>query len=591
MRHGNRICRQVQLAKTYAEQASQESVEENLQGGQDESAVEYDFQIVSDWQEGAAYPTFTLITYPERAEGMYFAYSLDGGGLISLAGNTHTPDEHGSYRYYLLREDGTQAGQSGVCDILPPEEEEIPEENPQPEEPAPETPGEDIQPDLPEDPENSETPENPEAPVYTLLVDVYDYLPDAGCEPTFTLSCEQWQDGMAYGVSFEGGAPIVLSGGNSYAPTQSGVYVFVLMDAQGAVLAQSDPIPVIYEDLPDAEVDAAYEYDVYVEADGYTADAACAPAFVLTASKELTENMSYIVVKDDSEYDVLPGASFAPTASGAYRFAIMDADGGIRGVSDVWTVLYAPPEEEETEEEEEIILEYEIQVEAESFYPGIPCKPVFHLRVNPGLYSGMYFAVSIDGGNLIPFSGTEYVPSQSGSYRFVLLDAEEMELAQSASFEVLFGEVTEEDVEEPVVLGPGPAVQENVPVDEMNDEEVSFDLAVTETVSNEDGSTATTYESLADSVTVYTTPEAAAESDIPVLHVQPPQGYVQGGTYEQALTFVLSGIPEGSADYAYLVDDGSGYTQLIGESYTVSDLGSHKLRFAILDLRTNAIIE
>ena len=129
-----------------------------------------------------------------------------------------------------------------------------------------------------------------------------------------------------------------------------------------------------------------------------------------------------------------------------------------------------------------------------------------------------------------------------------------------------------------------------VEVDEMDDEEVSFDIAITESVTNENGVTATVYESLTESVTVYTSPDIVTEDEQPILHVSAPSGYVQGGSYDQPLTFVLSGIPSGSSDYVYVVDDGHGFRQMSGNSYTASEIGSHKLIFGILDLRTNTIV-
>ena len=115
-------------------------------------------------------------------------------------------------------------------------------------------------------------------------------------------------------------------------------------------------------------------------------------------------------------------------------------------------------------------------------------------------------------------------------------------------------------------------------------------MGITDVVTNEQGVTATTYESLTDSVTVYTSPEIVTEDERPILHVSPPKGYVQGGSYDEALTFILSGIPEGSADYVYVVDDGDGFSQLMGDTYTASAVGTHRLAFGILDLRTNTIV-
>ena len=296
--------------------------------------------------------------------------------------------------------------------------------------------------------------------------------------------------------------------------------------------------------------------------------------------------MYFIVIMDDSQYAPLEGNTFTPVCSGAYAFAILDADGEVRGMSDAFRVQY-----QAAEEEEEVVVEYELQVTAEAFFPGIPCMPVFTLNALPGLYDGMFYAVSIDGGDLLPLDGSAYAPAQSGSYRFVLLDADEMELAQSVRYDVLYGTAAEEDAEEPIVITPSGSRPAQEPlVDEMEDEEVSFEMEVTEVVTNEQGVTATTYESLAESVTVYTSPEIVTEDEQPVLHVSAPHGYVQGGSYDQPLTFVLSGIPEGSIDYVYVVDDGNGFSQLIGNTYTASAVGTHRLVFGILDLRTNTIV-
>ncbi|MBQ5581738.1 MAG: hypothetical protein IIU68_00110 [Bacteroidales bacterium] len=149
---------------------------------------------------------------------------------------------------------------------------------------------------------------------------------------------------------------------------------------------------------------------------------------------------------------------------------------------------------------------------------------------------------------------------------------------------------------DPIEFENGYVAFEDLPInkkklpDEMDDEEVSFDIAITESVTNEDGITETTYESLTESVTVYTSPDLVTEDEQPVLHVSAPSGYVQGGSYDQPLTFVLSGIPEGTEDYVYVVDDGDGFTQLIGSTYTASAIGTHRLAFGILDLRTSTLV-
>jgi len=242
-------------------------------------------------------------------------------------------------------------------------------------------------------------------------------------------------------------------------------------------------------------------------------------------------------------------------------------------------------------EEEEPAVEYELHVTAQDYLPGVKCKPTFYLESVPGMEANMTYAVSIDEGTFASLWGDSYAPDFSCSLRFALLDEEGNVLAQSARYDVLYGTPDPVEPEETIVLSPtGSLGSEQVLVDEMNDEEVSFGMDVTTVVTNENGVTETTYESIAESVTVYTSPEVVTAQEEPVLYVSVPDGYVQGGSYDQPLTFVLSGIPEGSQDYVYIVDDGNGFTQLIGSSYTASEVGSHRLVFGILDLRTNAIV-
>lgn len=675
------------------------TVEETLGEESDDSVVEYDFQVADHWEDGQTFPTFTLITYPERADGMYFAYSLNGGELIPLSGSNHTPDEHGVYRYFLLLENGTQVGQSNSIEILPsddedslsqPEEDEgkIEENTPVEDEQLSDEKDEQSDEDTTDDedavqyaPVDEEDSDNEETIiVYDLHVEAVDYIEsspcnpvfnlssatfsegmvygvsiDGGafaalenstcapkatglyifalmdqqgtvlarsdvfsvtyeatedeeaegggeesfsiqveasrysatepCSPVFTLSSEQWQDGMFYAVSFNGGDPIVLSGGSSYAPTESGDYTFILMDQQGNILASSFTFTVAYEPYTEAVIDAKQTYAIHVTASNYRAEEECSPTFTLEAEPELEEGLYFIVVMNDSQYAPLSEATFSPTESGEYYFAILDEEKEVRGITDTYSVQYG------VEEEEEIILEYELQVAANDYFPGLPCMPVFTLKTTPGMYGDMFYAVSIDDGNLIPFSGAVYTPSQSGSYRFVLLDGDEMELAQSARYDVIFGTATEADVGDPIVLDPsGTHSSETPEVDEMDDEEVSFGMEITSEITNEQGVTATTYESFTESVIVYTSPEIVAANELPVLHVSAPSGYVQGGSYTQPLTFVLSGIPDNSNDYVYVVDDGDGFSQMIGNTYTASAIGTHKLAFGILDLRTNTIV-
>lgn len=463
-------------------------VQELPEDAADDSSVEYDFQVNSHQTEGDAFPTFTLTTFPERAEGMYFAYSFNDGALTRLEDSAHTPDAHGVYRYYLLAEDGAQVGKSNAIELLPPDES------------GSEQPGEaddDITAPS-DDPEDEESPDDTEAS------------------------------------------------------------------------------------------DDSLSYDIHVETSHYLEDQPCAPVFTLSCSPELEDGLYCIVIFNESQYAALSTRTFTPTESGEYRFAILDEAHEVYGMSRAFKVQYAAPEEEK---EEPAVVEYELQVTADDFFPGLPCTPTFTLKTIPGLYGNMFYAVSIDGGNLTSLSGSTYTPESSGAYRFFLLDGDEVELAQSGSYEVIYGTATVEDAEMPIVIdSTGAHIQQEAVFDEMDDAEVSMDMGIADVVTNEAGVTATTYVSLADSVTVYTSPEVVAEDEQPILHVSPPKGYTQGGSYDEALTFVLSGIPKGSGDYVYVVDDGDGFSQLVGDTYTASAIGTHKLIFGILDLRTNTIV-
>lgn len=98
---------------------------------------------------------------------------------------------------------------------------------------------------------------------------------------------------------------------------------------------------------------------------------------------------------------------------------------------------------------DEDILEWELQVIPADYTANEPCQPTFTLMALPDLTEGMSYAVILNDGEPQRLSGSSYSPSQSGEYRFALLDAEGNVVGRSARYKVIFAEPTQAPTTEP----------------------------------------------------------------------------------------------------------------------------------------------
>ena len=62
--------------------------------------------------------------------------------------------------------------------------------------------------------------------------------------------------------------------------------------------------------------------------------------------------MAYAVIVGDAEAQAIEGNAYAPTASGTYRFAVLDTDGTVKARSAEYAVLYQDPTVTEPETEQ-----------------------------------------------------------------------------------------------------------------------------------------------------------------------------------------------------------------------------------------------
>ena len=118
-------------------------------------------------------------------------------------------------------------------------------------------------------------------------------------------------------------------------------------------IGYASDVPSAADQLADAvdiaDDDDVLETEVMVASQDYLADAACTPTFTLTAYPELSEGMTFAVILDDAAAQAITGNTYAPTASGEYRFAVLDASGQLIGRSMAYTVSY-PGDETATDE-------------------------------------------------------------------------------------------------------------------------------------------------------------------------------------------------------------------------------------------------
>lgn len=203
------------------------------------------------------------------------------------------------------------------------------------------------------------------------------------------------------------------------------VFVWAGLAGQGPVSWKQD----VEQDLNHGfREDWFFEYEIQVSAENYTADAPCAPVFLLTAYPELEEGMRFAVSCDGGESAMLDGSAFAPEASGEYRFYLLDAQGRTLARSARFRVQYAAEGDGGDAQGRRLLVTALPDAQTGA--------TVFTLRCEPEQEAGMGFGVMVDGGPVQALTGDTYTAEVSGAYRFALLDGYGTVLAQTEAYVV-----------------------------------------------------------------------------------------------------------------------------------------------------------
>jgi len=221
---------------------------------------------------------------------------------------------------------------------------------------------------------------------------------------------------------------------------------------------------------------AQLETEIMVQTADYTTDAACAPTFTLTAYPEMSEGMTFAVIVNDGDPQAIVGNTYAPTADGVYRFAVLDAEGTLKARSIEYSVTYSAPEATEeattaeasteptveptTEPEEALLTQMDIlssvelaatETSVEEATPELSVRtysyvenslsdqtPSFELSGAPD-EGGYYYGISINGSAIYQMRDNLYAVTKSGDYTllFYLLDADGNTVSQSGEYHVI----------------------------------------------------------------------------------------------------------------------------------------------------------
>ena len=256
----------------------------------------------------------------------------------------------------------------------------------------------------------------------------------------------------------------------------------VIISAISPSLATADGVVYLWVGLPESVPTAAdllgeevqitddtLEAEIEVQSDTYTADAPCTPTFTLTAYPELSEGMSFAVITDGGEPQAMEGNTFAPTATGTYTFAILDAQGQTVGVSQAYAVLYGTPEtadaaaetdaaETDAAAEEPVLTEsmvlrsvslaatltgmeeQELTVDAYDYVDGVETSVTPTFVLSGATVDGTdHYGFTVDGGSVIRLKSDTYTITADGDhvYVFYLLNSEGTVLDTSGEYHVV----------------------------------------------------------------------------------------------------------------------------------------------------------
>ncbi len=273
--------------------------------------------------------------------------------------------------------------------------------------------------------------------------------------------------GVSFGVDrdalgeYADGRSVIVSAIGPSGQMKAGV-VYVWVGLPGNLPTAADALDQQL-DVP-ADDGALLEAEIMVEANGYTAGEACTPSFTLHAYPSLAEGMAYAVIVDSGEPQAIAGDSYAPAATGEYRFAILDAAGAAAALSIPYAVVYGEPaaaDGTETEPapestEEPLLMQAdvlgevplaeaageaappELTVRAYDYAEGTVSSvtPSFVLSGAPAEYG---YGISINGAAIVALKGDTYAETSSGefTYVFYILDTDGNTVATSAPYHVV----------------------------------------------------------------------------------------------------------------------------------------------------------
>ena len=393
----------------------------------------------------------------------------------------------------------------------------------------------------------------------------------------------------------------------------------------------------ILDQVTVAPDDQVLEMEILVGAQGYAPGEACLPVFSLSSTPQISDGQGYAVSIDGGEYQRLPGASFAPDASGAYRFAVLDELGGVLARSSKYQVTLPaptaeppaePPAEGSPDSQVSDLLslnalpltisdpvDLEITVTAVDYYPGevSDIAPLFTLSGLPQ-EAGFCYGVMVNEGPPTALSGSVYTAAQAGVYtlRFVILDAAGQVAARSAKYELNLDFSTESAIKKQAwALGGDGARVYGTLEGLLSMGAQTIYIQTSETIVLSSGAAALSGVTLLPDPGVYATGscQVVVSNQNPVdvsqsqgrlfVWVEALQGgsspaeaelmasydaFVPGVWQNTSPTFTLTLIPDTLQGVYFAVIPGGGTpVRLSGGTYTALDEGRYSLTFAVVD--------
>lgn len=325
---------------------------------------------------------------------------------------------------------------------------------------------------------------------YEIQVVTQDYSNSQSCRPAFALTAyPEMSEGMTFAVVVDGGEPAIISG-SRFAPEISGEYRFVLLAADGALLARSARFPVIMAEptptpeptatptpeptatpeptpeptveptvvpaiTPEPVVTDAGIADGLPELDfaGSTESTGTAQAWMQAGDMLLEGDLEDLLAGEgdviyiltgkiivlDCGVTALAGKTLLPdpdTFGSDYVVKIAGENEDVERADSLFVWVEQTPAEAEPQT-------VSMQVEAEGWTEGAwtGIVPSFILTAEPSLETlgeGYEWAVSVDEGAAIRIGGNVYPAAEEGDYtlRFSLIAPDGSAAAQSGAYHV-----------------------------------------------------------------------------------------------------------------------------------------------------------